>query len=857
MALSDETQDVASPRNSGAVLTELTNNSDRTSDRPIDRFFGLLSDLKIIETPPALKNSQQNSQQITKHDLIEIPVEPVALSIREPQAPESLVSQTPVDHLDRLDLIQPFSLIPDLKPDLSPDPNEASIAAKMRSLMLGLDDHSSIDSSSSGSESNNPLEMLQDILVNPELVNVRQTIAHLETVMADLEAKVNDPALEQKLAQLENQMLDDSEMTELQQQLAEVAKQQTNIPTDVANLKQKLARLEYQVYEPTELINLLLPLVVQMLSLKVEESRAEIANAIAPIVDDMIQMRTQQDREAMSRVLADIIPNAISREIANSPETIAKAIAPEIGAAIKEQIRLDRDVIAHALAPEMGAAIKRQIELEKDAMVDALYPVIGSTITKYLSEAIRAINEKVENTFSVQGVKRKIRAKAQGVSEAELILRESMPLTVQAIFLIQKNSGLIIVDIQKAEVDTEDGESHGMESEMVAGMLTAIRSFVNDCIVRLGDVSELDQIDYGDSKIILEVAGYCYLAVVVKGEPSESFTLKLRQTFSRIIQIYGKSIEQFDGDPDTVPVQVRSQLESLIVDLSPSSQKSSYALLISGLVILGLIFVPWGYFQYRSSIDRQVEANTGMALSSNPELAVYRLQVEANGDRLKLLGKLPNQYLRQKAANVAQQSARQTSPNLKLDNSIVAVEVPPDPILAAAEVQRVITSLNQMSGIDVVANYSDGKVAVNGKVIDRTDAAKITQALAQIPGVQNVTNTIEVPPLKLEIKFYFDTGSTKLKDSDRPKLLQVNTFLRKYPSYTLKIIGRSDHTGSIDKNRQLALERAKTVRDALVRQGVDRKRLQIIGIGLSDRINNQIEEAIWLSRRVEFQPINQ
>jgi hypothetical protein len=88
---------------------------------------------------------------------------------------------------------------------------------------------------------------------------------------------------------------------------------------------------------------------------------------------------------------------------------------------------------------------------------------------------------------------------------------------------------------------------------MVAGMLTAIRSFVNDCIVQSGEVSELNQIEYGDSKIMLEVAGYCYMAVVIKGEPPHSFINKMRRNVSNLILNYGKLIQEFNGDPGTIP----------------------------------------------------------------------------------------------------------------------------------------------------------------------------------------------------------------------------------------------------------------------------------------------------------------
>jgi hypothetical protein len=57
------------------------------------------------------------------------------------------------------------------------------------------------------------------------------------------------------------------------------------------NLKRNLENLEHQIYEPTELINLLLPLITEILSRKVAEAREEVAQAIAPIIDEMIQLR--------------------------------------------------------------------------------------------------------------------------------------------------------------------------------------------------------------------------------------------------------------------------------------------------------------------------------------------------------------------------------------------------------------------------------------------------------------------------------------------------------------------------------------------------------------------------------------
>ncbi len=614
----------------------------------------------------------------------------------------------------------------------------------------------------------------------------------------------------------------------------------------MASINDKLGKLEHQIYDPQELIALMLPWIAEILSRKISDSREEVVNAIGPIIDEVIRAKTLENKSAMSSAIAELLPDALAQQIVNSPEDIAKAIAPEIGLAIKEQIRLDKESIAQALAPEMGKAITAQIRLERDSMVDALYPVIGSTIAKYMAEAIKTINEKVSNSLSIEGVGRKIRSQVQGVSEAELILRESMPFTVQAIFLIHKASGLVISEAQHPS-------EYQLESEMVAGMLTAIGSFVNECIVQPGEISELNQIEYGDSKIMLEIAGYCYLAVVTKGETPAPFIKKMRETVSIIIINYGKSINQFDGNPRTISDDLHPLLESLFETFTKEKEKTNkppIALAAIGLAALSLILVPWGIYQYRSSIDRRVEANAVAALASTPELAVYRLDVNADGKTLKLTGKLPNQELRTKAAKIV----ASTAPKLQLDNKIVAVDVPPDPVLTAAEVQRITVVLNQTEGVAISSRYGDRKVTVEGTVMDDADSQKIAQSLKQIPGVESVVSTVKLDPLKIATRIYFEQGTTTLDSASAEIIASVKNFMDQYPQKHIKIIGHSDRTGELVINQRLSLQRAAAVRDALVRQGADPKRLLAV-VSQNPPPGVEPNQPLLLSRCVLFEPI--
>lgn len=611
-------------------------------------------------------------------------------------------------------------------------------------------------------------------------------------------------------------------------------------------LETKLGKLEHKLTDSKELINLLVPWIAEILSLKVAASKEEVIQALVPIIDDVIRQKTQQNRQAMSAAIGELLPAAISQEINNSPKQIAKAIGPEIGEAIREQIRIDRDEIISTLAPEMGRAIKAQIELERDAMVDALYPVIGNTIAKYLSEAIRAINEKVENAFSMEGMRRKVQAKMQGVSEAELILHESIPFTVQAVFLIHKASGLVISEVQRSD-------SEKLESEMVAGMLTAIRSFVNDCIVKPGEISELNQIDYGDSRIILEVAGYCYLAVVEKGEAPKEFMEKMRDSLGKIILYYGQPIEEFEGDTSTIPEPVEARLALLMGIETEENKKPKYpkALIGIGLAVLTAILVPWGISEHRRSIEQRIQAQTATALASTPELAVYRLNVNTQGGVVKLSGRLPNEEMRAKA----EQIARLNAGDLKLENKILAVEVPPDPVLMAAEVKRLNSVFNQMDGVEISAKVEDQKVTISGTVMQMSDAEEIAAGFAKIPGVKAVVSTVKLNPLTIASRIYFESGSATVNPGYEKNLREITEFLSQYPKKYLKIIGHSDHTGNKAANQRIALLRAKAVREALIKQGADPRRLQIAGNGNppADVGSNQ---PLLLSRCVVFEPVS-
>jgi outer membrane protein OmpA-like peptidoglycan-associated protein len=651
-----------------------------------------------------------------------------------------------------------------------------------------------------------------------------ENISNYAEVKTIYEASINSGKIDKKLDNTSSICLENSPdsiaaFEKLQNIL--VGAELTELNNLAANMQENLAKLEHQIYDPQELINLLVPSISEVLRLKISESKEEIAQIIAPIVDQAIMSRTRQDKGSMSHAIAPAIPMAISQQIITSP-----------------------DEVSDAFAPTMGRAIKKQIQLEENVIIDALYPIIGSTISKYLAETIRVINQQVEDTLSVKGIKRKISAKLQGVSEAELILKEALPFNIQAIFLIHKESGLIISDIQPQD-------EQRLESEMIAGMLTAIRSFANDCIQKYGNISELDAIDYGTSKITLEVAGYCYLAIVIQGEATKGFTEKIRDTLGKIVKDYGDSIEKFDGDLDSIPSQIHTMLSVLkdeITTTKDSKNKPSPLVLLS-LSLISAIFIPWGIWQYHNGNIHSVENKATLALASTPELSVYRLTVEAEKGKLKLIGRVPNEFLKNKAEKIVQI----VIPKWSINNQIIPVEIPADPILADAEVKRITEVLNQMDGVLISTQYTDDKVTIEGTVGRNTDLRIINDAFEQIPGVRLVSSAVKIQPLQINVRFYFDSSSANIQSKDlNSKVGQVKVFLDQQPKKHLKIIGYSNSTGNSTGSQQLALARAKVVKQALITQGVEPTRLEVFaattlppGIGIT--------QPEWLKRCVSLE----
>ncbi len=106
----------------------------------------------------------------------------------------------------------------------------------------------------------------------------------------------------------------------------------------------------------------------------------------------------------------------------------------------------------------------------------------------------------------------------------------------------------------------------------------------------------------------------------------------------------------------------------------------------------------------------------------------------------------------------------------------------------------------------------------------------------------------------------FDVGSATLKPSFRATLDQVAQSLKDYPDSLVDVYGHTDSTGSDAFNQTLSENRARTVMNYLISQGVPAARLRSQGFGETMPVaDNTTADGRARNRRVEIKivPITQ
>lgn len=146
--------------------------------------------------------------------------------------------------------------------------------------------------------------------------------------------------------------------------------------------------------------------------------------------------------------------------------------------------------------------------------------------------------------------------------------------------------------------------------------------------------------------------------------------------------------------------------------------------------------------------------------------------------------------------------------------------------------------------------------AAIGAAIGGTEGHRMDQQqkeLQQIPGVEVTRPAENEIAVNLTNDILFDYNSYALRGESKSTLQNLADNFRRYPEEQISVEGHTDAVGSPEYNQRLSEQRADTVRNYLVDQGVQGTRIASVGYGETrPKASNDTPEGRQLNRRVEI-----
>lgn len=528
----------------------------------------------------------------------------------------------------------------------------------------------------------------------------------------------------------------------------------------------------------------------------------------------------------------------------------------EVSSVVAEAIEMRRDqgddaALAEALAPTIEATLRDSVRKDPHVLADALFPVMGPAIRKSISETLRSMlesfNEALEHSLSLQGLKWRVEALRTGKPFAEIVLMHSLLYRVEQVFLIHRQTGLVLHHVVAPAVAAQ-------HPAMVAGMLSAIQEFVRDSF-SAERTESLDSMEVGELKVWIEEGPDAVLAAVIRGHAPAAYRTAMEEALEAFEQKFGGALQKFEGD--TGPFLAAENLLAPLLEAQfkqeAAPKKKPWAL-ISAATAVAILLGAWiGYSTYLL-----IEWSRFLkALHQQPGIVV--ISYEKSGGQFHVhgfrdpLAEDPAKFLAQAGLNPEQVNF-EMAPFYSVDDAIV--------------LRRAKELLHPPAGVTLTEK--GGVLEADGVAAPQW-IASLREKAPWIAGVGAVDDThlqnadlVEFNRLKGAIEstmLLFPLGRAELESGQEKNLAQaaqtshdlVAQAAKLNGKVLVEIVGHTDITGVEGTNLSLSKQRADHVSYTLTHAGIKPANLHARGVGTSEPLANEdTEEGRQRNRSVTF-----
>ncbi len=279
-------------------------------------------------------------------------------------------------------------------------------------------------------------------------------------------------------------------------------------------------------------------------------------------------------------------------------------VAEVLSPAIDKELASGGDRLVESFKEPVSRSLKQAIRTEPAEYAEILYPVMAPSIRRAISQAISSllltINRSIDSATSVSAWKLRMQSWRTGVPYAELALRQSLVYRVEHVYLIHRDTGLLIKEISSSDTQT-------LDSDAIGAMFSAIQSFVQDSFTA-GNDSRLTDLKVGEYNVWVAHGAQTMLACVITGDAPEALKQDLYDTLDQIRTDYSIEIARFQGDSssfDGADLAMSNLLQVRLKDIDEkqAARKSKVPLWPFLILAAVLLFVGYHWFERKTLLD--------------------------------------------------------------------------------------------------------------------------------------------------------------------------------------------------------------------------------------------------------------
>jgi hypothetical protein len=260
--------------------------------------------------------------------------------------------------------------------------------------------------------------------------------------------------------------------------------------------------------------------------------------------------------------------------------------------------------------------IRTILKREPDVVVEVIKPVLLVAVRKAVADAFREFtenfNQVTEKSLSLRSLRWRWEALRTGRKFSEIVLSRSLLYSVREVFLIHKETGILLEQTAREAV-TKD-------ADMISSMFTAIQEFVRDSFIGTENTA-LETIEAGALKLWIQHGTHAMLAGAMDGTPPVELKTIFRNALTDIQENFGAELQTFAGDV-TPFERTRPVLEKCLLGRSAAKPRRPVSL----WVLYGVCVVLLATWVYLGIMGRERWNGFLEKLEKQPGIVITRVE---------------------------------------------------------------------------------------------------------------------------------------------------------------------------------------------------------------------------------------